>query len=53
MSARPETIRRFTTRHIINHWLMLVTFLGLVVTGMPQKFASEAWAKIGLVRATR
>jgi cytochrome b subunit of formate dehydrogenase len=45
MTARAEMIRRFTTRHILNHWLMLVTFLGLVVTGMPQKFASEPWAK--------
>lgn len=45
MSARAERIRRFTKRHIVNHWLMLVTFIGLVVTGMPQKFASEAWAK--------
>jgi len=45
MTARAEMIRRFTARHIVNHWLMLVTFVGLVVTGMPQKFASEAWAK--------
>ncbi len=45
MTARAEMIRRFTSRHIVNHWLMLVTFFGLVVTGMPQKFASEAWAK--------
>ncbi len=45
MSPRPERIRRFTPRHIANHWIMLVTFLGLVVTGMPQKFPAEAWAK--------
>ncbi len=45
MTPRAEMIRRFTARHIANHWLMLVTFVGLVVTGMPQKFASEAWAK--------
>ncbi len=24
---------------------MLVTFIGLVITGMPQKFAADAWAK--------
>jgi formate dehydrogenase subunit gamma len=45
MSAQGERIRRFTKRHIINHWLMLVTFFGLVITGMPQKFADAAWAK--------
>ncbi len=45
MIARAEMIRRFTLRHIVNHWLMLATFIGLVVTGMPQKFAAEAWAK--------
>jgi len=45
MSAQGEEIRRFTKRHMINHWLMLVTFAGLVITGMPQKFADMAWAK--------
>jgi formate dehydrogenase subunit gamma len=45
MSPRPERIRRFTARHIANHWIMLVSFLGLVITGMPQKFPAEAWAK--------
>jgi cytochrome b subunit of formate dehydrogenase len=45
MSAQGERIRRFTKRHMINHWLMLVTFVGLVITGMPQKFADTAWAK--------
>jgi formate dehydrogenase subunit gamma len=58
MTARGEMIRRFTKRHIVNHWLMLVTFLGLVATGMPQKFASAGWAKgivliIGGVERTR
>jgi formate dehydrogenase subunit gamma len=45
MSAQGEKIRRFTRRHMVNHWLMLVTFIGLVITGMPQKFAGDAWAK--------
>ena len=45
MSGRGEQVRRFGRRHIVNHWLMLVTFLGLVLTGMPQKFADQAWAK--------
>lgn len=45
MSAQVEKIRRFTSRHIANHWVMLITFIGLVVTGMPQKYAADAWAK--------
>jgi formate dehydrogenase subunit gamma len=44
MSER-ELIPRFTLRHIINHAIMLVCFVGLVVTGMPQKWAGHTWAK--------
>lgn len=43
-----EMIRRFTARHIVNHWVMLVCFAGLVLTGVPQKFPAQAWAK-GLI----
>jgi formate dehydrogenase subunit gamma len=45
MSSQGEKIQRFTKRHVVNHWLMLATFVGLVITGMPQKFADMAWAK--------
>lgn len=45
VNAQVERVRRFTSRHIANHWLMLITFLGLVVTGMPQKYAGAMWAK--------
>lgn len=45
MSAEFERVRRFTRRHIINHWVMLICFAGLVLTGFPQKFADQAWAK--------
>ncbi len=45
MTSKGERVRRFTRRHIANHWVMLVTFIGLVVTGMPQKYASAEWAK--------
>jgi cytochrome b subunit of formate dehydrogenase len=40
-----ERLRRFTRRHIGNHLVMIVCFLGLVITGMPQKFAAHSWAK--------
>ena len=45
MTAPAERIQRFTKRHLVNHWIMLVTFVGLVITGMPQKFPGEMWAK--------
>jgi formate dehydrogenase subunit gamma len=45
VNPRVDTIRRFTARHIVNHWVMLIAFTGLVITGMPQKFPGEAWAK--------
>jgi Cytochrome b subunit of formate dehydrogenase len=38
-------IRRFERRHIVGHLIMMVTFIGLVITGFPQKFPSAAWAK--------
>ncbi|HPC84177.1 MAG TPA: hypothetical protein P5234_12605 [Thermoanaerobaculaceae bacterium] len=38
-------IRRFTRRHIIHHAIMLVCFVGLVVTGMPQRYPAQNWAK--------
>jgi formate dehydrogenase subunit gamma len=40
-----EMVRRFWPRHIINHLIMMVCFLGLVITGAPQLFASHDWAK--------
>ncbi len=45
MMGRVEVVRRFTARHIVNHWIMLVCFAGLVLTGLPQKYPSQAWAK--------
>jgi cytochrome b subunit of formate dehydrogenase len=58
MSDVNARIRRFKRRQIVNHFLMLVTFTGLVLTGMPQKFPAQAWAKgivliIGGVTRTR
>lgn len=38
-------IRRFTARHIVNHTIMLVCFAGLVLTGMPQRYPAQTWAK--------
>ncbi|UFS71969.1 cytochrome c3 family protein [Geomonas sp. RF6] len=38
--------RRFETRHIFMHILVIVSFLGLSLTGLPLKFSDQAWAKI-------
>lgn len=43
--ANEELVRRFYPRHIVNHLLMMVCFFGLVLTGLPQMFASQSWAK--------
>ncbi len=45
MNNDHERIQRFTLRHVLNHWVMLLTFVGLVLTGLPQKFPNQEWAK--------
>ena len=46
--ARPEEAghiyRRFSSFDIALHLTMMVTFLGLVLTGLPLKFSQAAWA---------
>ncbi|MBN2720531.1 MAG: hypothetical protein JXR72_05460 [Proteobacteria bacterium] len=41
---------RFNWYHRFIHVLIMVSFFGLVITGMPLKFYSEGWARV-LVRA--
>lgn len=36
---------RFTKRHIFLHFTVIVSFLGLALTGLPLKFADQSWAK--------
>jgi len=36
---------RFTKRHIFLHFTVIVSFLGLALTGLPLKFSDQAWAK--------
>ncbi|MEJ2201825.1 MAG: cytochrome c3 family protein [Desulfuromonadaceae bacterium] len=38
--------RRFTKRHVVLHFLVIVSFLGLSLTGLPLKFADQHWAKV-------
>ena len=36
--------RRFTCRHIVMHLTVIISFLGLSLTGLPLKFADQGWA---------
>ncbi len=38
--------RRFNRRHIFLHLLVIISFLGLSLTGLPLKFADQSWAHI-------
>jgi cytochrome b subunit of formate dehydrogenase len=38
-------IQRFTTLNRVNHALVIITFFGLTLTGMPLLFSDQAWAK--------
>ncbi|SNB47655.1 cytochrome c3 family protein [Geobacter sp. DSM 9736] len=38
--------RRFQRRHIFLHLLVIISFLGLSMTGLPLKFSDQAWAKV-------
>ncbi len=40
-----QQYRRFKARHIILHLLVIVSFLGLALTGLPLKFSDQQWAK--------
>ncbi len=37
--------RRFNRRHIFLHFLVITSFLGLSLTGLPLKFSDQQWAK--------
>ncbi len=56
--ARPEYIRRFTTRQRIEHIILLVTFTALAVTGLAEKYYDAGWASwlimhLGGIASTR
>ena len=38
--------RRFNRKHILLHILVIVSFLGLSLTGLPLKFSDQEWAKL-------
>jgi hypothetical protein len=38
--------RRFLKRHVFLHLLVIISFLGLSLTGLPLKFSDQHWAKV-------
>lgn len=40
-----QEFKRFAPAQRMEHIILLVTFVGLAVTGLPQKYAAEQWAK--------
>jgi cytochrome b subunit of formate dehydrogenase len=41
----PHAVRRFTRLNRLNHGLVILTFFGLVITGIPLLFAERRWAE--------
>lgn len=39
-------IRRFSTLHIVMHFFVAASFLGLAFSGLPQKFYTAKWASV-------
>jgi cytochrome b subunit of formate dehydrogenase/nitrate reductase cytochrome c-type subunit len=39
-----EQLKRFTVHQRVQHWYLAITFITLVLTGFPMKFADQAWA---------
>lgn len=40
-----KAYRRFETKHIVMHFVVIVSFLTLAVTGLPLKFSDVGWGK--------
>ncbi len=49
-TVEKKEYRRFSPSQRFEHIILLVTFIGLALTGLPQKYASEPWAQ-SLIRA--
>jgi len=49
--AEQKEYLRFTVPQRLEHWVLFVSFTGLVFTGIPQKFSGDGWAQaaIGLM----
>jgi cytochrome b subunit of formate dehydrogenase len=43
-----RTYTRFTKSQRVQHWTMVAGFLGLTVTGIPQRYADRAWGELSI-----
>ena len=43
--SEPKEYLRFSVAQRIEHWAQMLSFTGLVITGIPQKFAGDTWAE--------
>ncbi|OGP69165.1 MAG: hypothetical protein A2170_00815 [Deltaproteobacteria bacterium RBG_13_53_10] len=50
--SHPEVYWRFNVFHRFIHLIMMVTFIGLALTGLPLKYPHAFWAK-GLIEHKR
>ncbi len=44
--SNPHAIQRFKRIDRVNHALVIITFFGLTLTGMPLLFSDERWARV-------
>ncbi|MBI5929624.1 MAG: hypothetical protein HY862_09965 [Chloroflexi bacterium] len=45
MSENSAIVQRFSPRQRFEHFVLIVAFVGLVLTGLPQKYADHNWAQ--------
>jgi formate dehydrogenase gamma subunit len=43
--SAPAAVQRFTLAQRLNHLFLIITFTGLAITGLPQKYAAQDWAE--------
>lgn len=49
VQQQPKSYIRFAPSTRMEHMILLVTFAGLALTGLPQKYSSQSWAQFMLV----
>lgn len=45
MATQSQTYARFTVAQRLEHWVMTLSFVMLMATGLPQRYALTAWAE--------
>lgn len=47
--SQPTHYPRFSAAQRFEHFVLMVVFIGLVATGLPQKYADQGWAKTAIL----